>query len=103
MDVEVAFRLLVAAFCVVAPSLLFVGLLRGLEALRDDRLVESVLDRMDDGDETGGTRRRAPFTPAVSDGGRRAAETVACDTCGAPNPRYASYCGACLSTLNADD
>lgn len=101
MDVAVIFRLLVAAFCVVAPSVLFLGLLRGLEKLRDDRLVERVLDRTDDADETGRTRKRAPFTPAVSDGGGRVAADVACDTCGAPNPAYASYCGSCLSTLEA--
>lgn len=105
MDVEVVFRLLVAAFCVVAPSVLFVGLLRGLEKLRDDRLVERVLDQMDDADETGRTRKRAPFTPAMSDGGREATETaeaVACGTCGAPNPAYASYCGTCLSTVEGN-
>ncbi|RDI72686.1 hypothetical protein [Halopelagius longus] len=101
MDVEVAVRLLVAAFCVVAPSVLFVGLVRGLDKLRDDRLVEQVLERMDDDDATAPTYRRAPFTSAVSDGGR-AAETVACGVCGAPNPAYASYCGTCLSALDGD-
>ncbi|MFC6824600.1 zinc ribbon domain-containing protein [Halopelagius fulvigenes] len=101
MDVEVVFRLLVAAFCVVAPSVLFVGLVRGLDKLRDDRLVEQVLERMDDDDATAPTYRRAPFTAAVSDGGRTA-ETAGCDVCGASNPPYASYCGACLSALDGD-
>lgn len=101
MNVEVVFRLLVAAFCVVAPSVLFVGLVRGLDKLRNDRLVEQVLERMDDDDPTASTYRRAPFTAAVSDGGR-AAGTDECGVCGAPNPAYASYCGACLSALDGD-
>jgi hypothetical protein len=102
MDAELTVRLLVAAFCVVAPSVLFVGLVRALDRLRDDYLVDRALARLEDADETP-TPAPAPTgfaRRARSDGGRRVEPTVACGACGAENPTYASYCGLCLSKVN---
>lgn len=42
MDPEIAFRLAVAGTLAVLPTLLFLGLWRGLALLRDDALVERV-------------------------------------------------------------
>lgn len=96
---DVLFRLLVAAFVVVAPSVLFVLFYRGLVRMRDEDLVTRVLDRMD---ETG-TGRRDPasvLTGGVFDPtSRRDADAVACGRCGAPNPPYTTYCGTCLERL----
>lgn len=95
---ELAFRLLVAAFVVVAPSALFVGLWHGLHALRDDRLVA----RMEE--HTRESERRSTPTPAsllpVGDGSPAARHsTVPCDSCGTPNPDGVTFCHECLSKL----
>ncbi|EJN59203.1 zinc ribbon domain-containing protein [Halogranum rubrum] len=95
---ELAFRLLVAVFVVVAPSLLFVGLWRGLHALRDDHLVARMEDhaRTDD-------QRRSPALPFVPPTGKRETTTrvsvVACGTCGTPNPDGVTFCHECLTRL----
>jgi hypothetical protein len=95
---ELGFRLAVAVFVVAAPSALFVAFYRLLVRMRDDDLVNSVLAHVD---ETG-PRTRSPaavLTGGALDGGPRSA-TVSCDACGAVNPPFADYCGACLSSLD---
>jgi hypothetical protein len=95
---ELTFRLAVAVFVVAAPSALFVGFYRLLVRMRDDDLVTRVLAHVD---ETG-HRKQSPaavLTGGALDAGPGSA-TVACDACGSPNPPFADYCGACLSSLD---
>jgi hypothetical protein len=97
-DVELAFRLLVAGFVVVAPTALFVVFYRALIRMRDDNLVNQVLDR------TKETRSQPTDPAAVLTGGllesRGAGErTRECPSCGATNAAFASYCGVCLDEL----
>jgi hypothetical protein len=42
---DVLFRVLVAAFVCVAPTVLFLGLWRGLKRMQNDELVERIADR----------------------------------------------------------
>ena len=98
MDVVIAFRLLVATFCIVAPSLLFIGLVRGLDRLRDDALVARVTERMDDQPSS------APGPAAVLTGGAvdgvSETEFSTCPSCGLSNPGFAGYCANCLASLD---
>ncbi|WP_240137643.1 zinc ribbon domain-containing protein [Salinigranum salinum] len=98
MDFVIAFRLLVAAFCIVAPSLLFIGFVRVLDRMRDDDLVNRVMERMDE-QPTGAPGPAAVLTGGVVDG--EESELVACSSCGLPNPGYAGYCGNCLTKLDS--
>lgn len=114
MDWDVGVALLLSAFCVVAPTVLYVGLVRGLDRLRDDPFVEQVLLRADEyetggGDGTdageGAWRAFAPSLPA-SDSGRASGRDgtavsggPTCPRCGAPNPEHARFCDVCLAEL----
>jgi hypothetical protein len=112
MDWEVTFRLLLTAFCIVTPTLLYVGLVRALERLRDDPFVERVLLQMDEEFDSGrggprGTHRsfgsasssRSAESPAERSGGYRTPDGV-CSRCSAPNPPYATFCDDCLARLS---
>jgi hypothetical protein len=102
-DAELAFRVFVGVFVIVAPSALFVGLDRFLVHLRDDDLVNRALNRVE-------TRPGGPKSPASvltagiidgEDGRRRTGPSVrSCPSCGAPNPTVADYCDSCLSSLD---
>ncbi|MDS0299350.1 zinc ribbon domain-containing protein [Halogeometricum sp. S1BR25-6] len=114
MEWQVGFALLLSAFCVVAPTLLYVGLVRGLERLRDDPFVEQVLLQMDEaesgsgaegGPKGGAWRAFAPSLPG-SDAdrtngrdGRAVGDGPTCSRCGAPNPEYTRFCGVCLAKI----
>lgn len=102
MDLETLFRLFVAAVVTVAPTLLFLGLWRGLMALRDDDLVNRTMNG------EFGPMPNSPvgnvirgFGGAGSDrpGSRIGGNFVRCSSCDAPNPGYADYCGTCLEEL----
>ena len=105
MNVEIVFRLVVAGVLVVAPTILFLGLWRGLMALRNDNLVNRTLNG-EFGRLSDGPIPERLFRTAV--GGGPAADSVAssdvgtmrCPECGQPNPRYANYCGDCLDSLD---
>jgi hypothetical protein len=121
MDWQVGFALFLSAFCIVAPTLLYVGLVRGLERLRDDPFVEQVLLQMDEyegetgrgsGDRKGNGRSNrgawrafAPSLPGSdADGGdrrdgRAGGGGPTCSRCGAPNPEYTRFCGVCLAKI----
>lgn len=94
---ELAFRLLVAVFVILAPSVLFVGLWRGLHALRDEHLIE----RMEEHARESNTRQHA--TPASILSGGVVSSTrpsvVACGTCGTANPDGVTFCHECLSRV----
>ncbi|MUV59023.1 zinc ribbon domain-containing protein [Halogeometricum sp. CBA1124] len=113
MGWEVTFRLLLTGFCIVAPTLLYVGLVRALERLRDDPFVERVLLQMDEEFESGrrgprGTRRsvgshpssRPPESPADRGGESYRTPDGVCSRCSAPNPPYATFCDDCLARLS---
>ncbi|WP_458207776.1 hypothetical protein [Haladaptatus sp. NG-SE-30] len=103
MDVGLAFRVLVGAVLTVAPTILFLGLWRGLMALRDDDLVnrtmngefgtipDSPISAIMFGSDAVG-RERSPTT-------RRTVELVHCPRCDELNPTYANYCHECLQKL----
>ena len=115
MDWQVGFALFLSAFCIVAPTLLYVGLVRGLERLRDDPFVERVLLEMDEsesgtGGRAGGSNRGAwqAFAPSRpgSDSGRASGrdgpsvgDGPTCSRCGAANPEYTRFCGVCLAKI----
>ena len=98
---HIAFRLLVAAVVIVAPSLLFLGLWRGLMRLRDDDLI----DRLPDEEPVG-----SPLDTDLGRGllglqgsvGEQQDEAVVCDACGARNVEHARYCGHCLKRLDGE-
>ncbi|CQR53595.1 MULTISPECIES: hypothetical protein [Haloferax] len=95
---ETEFRLLVAGFCIVAPSLLFVGFVRLLDAMREDALVERVLDRVDEGGGTTGTSLDpTTFLRSAREKSRR--RTTVCRECGVPNAADGGRCGLCGAAL----
>jgi hypothetical protein len=96
MDFETAFPLLVATFCIVAPSALFVGLVRGLERLRDDQFVDQVLANLDDPPDDASVAPNEFLRTATASADP---ETRQCGSCGLENPAYADYCAACLTAL----
>jgi len=75
-------------FVIVTPTLLFLALWRGLQAMADDELVRRVQQRAGEG------APGSPVTSPVSPG-----SAVACRTCGASNRAGTAYCQQCLSPL----
>lgn len=95
---DVGLRLLVAGFCIVAPSLLFVGFVRVLDSMREGTLVERVLDRLDDDVEgTGTTVDPTTFLQTAQEKSRR--QTTVCRECGVPNTVGSGRCGLCGTRL----
>ncbi len=103
----VLWRLAVTVFVIVAPTLMFMGLLRGLEILRDDELINKYVDADDldieDTDEL--LEVLAEDTAIDSDAersmdGLRDDETIRCQHCGAPNGTTATYCSECLEPVD---
>ncbi|KAB1187810.1 MULTISPECIES: zinc ribbon domain-containing protein [Haloferax] len=96
---DIGLRLLVAGFCIVAPSLLFVGFVRFLDSMRNDALVDRVLDRLDeDIDGTGTTLDPATFLRTAQEKSRE--QMTACPECGVPNTLESSRCGLCGTRLH---
>jgi hypothetical protein len=104
MDAALAIRLLVACACVVAPTLLFLGLWRGLIRMRDDDLVNRLLNDDSAGFEVDPVRI-APFAPGssgpVTDRDREgpAPAAVRCPACNAETASDVRYCADCLVRL----
>ncbi|WP_049921097.1 DUF7577 domain-containing protein [Halopiger djelfimassiliensis] len=93
-------RLLVAIAVMIAPTLLFLGLVRGLERLRDDDLVDEWLRTRGDeravadlDDALGAVASGASFEPDRS-------SVMACPVCGATNRADVAYCRECLTRLS---
>ncbi|WP_458189374.1 hypothetical protein [Haladaptatus sp. NG-WS-4] len=103
MDAELTFRVLVGGVLTIAPTILFLGLWRGLMALRDDDLVnrtmngefgaipESPISAVMFGQGT--VDRNPTRSEEVAEGWRR------CRACDELNPDYAEYCHTCLKKL----
>jgi len=103
----VLWRLAVTAFVIVTPTLMFIGLLRGLEILRDDVLINKYVDADDldveDTDEllevlAEDTAIDSDAEPSMT--GLRDDERTRCQHCGAPNERAATYCSECLEPID---
>ena len=90
---ELALRVASALFVIVAPTLLFLGLWRGLEAMKDDEIIERARE------EGYFTTSPAPKKVASSVLPDATAETTTCDTCGTLNIDDATYCQECLGKL----
>ncbi|KZX46806.1 MULTISPECIES: zinc ribbon domain-containing protein [unclassified Haloarcula] len=101
-QVELALRVIAGLFVIVAPTLLFLGLWRGLEAMRDDELIQQVHQRAEMRDQSP-TRADWPVDTLTDDEASPLSETnmsvVTCGTCGTPNMQDASYCQECLTEL----
>ncbi|ELZ96746.1 hypothetical protein C440_03193 [Haloferax mucosum ATCC BAA-1512] len=96
---EIGFRLLVAGFCILAPSLMFVGFVRVLDAMRDGALVERVLDRLDeDAGPTGTSLDPTTFLHRAQEKSRQ--RVVVCEACGAPNASGSGRCRLCGTRVN---
>lgn len=94
-QLELAFRVAVGLFVVVAPTLLFLGLWRGLMYLRDDELIERVCGREG---RASPSSPRSLFTGGLSSAADRESPVV-CEACGAPNGSGVEFCRECLSSL----
>jgi hypothetical protein len=100
---ELAFRVVVTLFAIAAPTLLFLGLWRGLDAMRDDELIERARRRAEATDQSP-TGADVPVDP-LPDSGQSpltaddSARVVTCEACGTPNMQDATYCQDCLSEL----
>ncbi|MFB6207214.1 MAG: hypothetical protein ABEJ05_11885 [Haloglomus sp.] len=74
----------------LVPTLLFLGLWRGLMWLRDDALVEEARRKR---------AREARFDAGRSMDGDTAAAVSACAACGSRNPAGMTHCWNCLGEL----
>lgn len=93
----IAWRLAVVAFVIVAPTLLFLGLVRALERLRDDALVEKWLE-----DEELPVQNSDELLSILAEGldiEADAGSTIRCPNCGASNQANAAYCKECLGRV----
>ncbi|MDF9747014.1 DUF7577 domain-containing protein [Natrinema salsiterrestre] len=94
-------RLAVAAFVMIAPTLCFLGLIRGLERLRDDDLInEWARTRGADHDVT----ERDDVLAVVARGvGIQTddSSTVRCPACGTRNRADVSFCHGCQGRLGS--
>lgn len=106
---NVALRLLVACFVIVSPALLFLGLMRGLEKLRDDALLMRLAESDDTPQDVSSAAAEAlDKGPIRADGhGSNTADdpvpttaSFVCSTCGESNMTGARYCQSCLGELN---
>lgn len=94
---EVAFRVAVAVFVIVAPTLMFLGFWRLLLRMRNGELVERVMsdERIDEQWSSGEFAQPSVLSmihPSTSSG-------PGCPHCGASNLPEARYCASCLRRL----
>ncbi|WP_245180651.1 zinc ribbon domain-containing protein [Haloarcula amylovorans] len=99
-QLELAFRVGAGLFVIVAPTLLFLALWRGLESMRDDELIERARQRADGVEQSNGewTVDRSAVS-LVPNSGSNHAETVACPNCGTENRTGVTYCQDCLDKI----
>ncbi|WP_276301706.1 DUF7577 domain-containing protein [Halorussus lipolyticus] len=108
---DLALRLLVACFVIASPTLLFLGLMRGLEKLRDDALLMRLAESDDAPRDVSSAAAEALDKGPIRADGRGSsgssagdsvptADSYVCATCGATNMNGARYCQQCLGELN---
>lgn len=85
------FRLVVAAVAILGPTVLFFGLLRFLEFLKDDKLVDSLARQ--------GVVEQPRPAPVDFLGELPGAPENRCGQCGAQNLPKASHCRNCSQRL----
>ncbi|MFC4542115.1 zinc ribbon domain-containing protein [Halosolutus amylolyticus] len=97
---SIAGRLAMAGFVMIAPTLLFLGLVRGLERLRDDAFLAEWArkqgrnpDDIANDDVLAALARGAGIEADESNAGR-------CPACGSSNRSDVTYCGECLARLS---
>jgi len=94
--IELAFRIGVALFVIVAPTLMFLGFWQVLMRMRNGELVEHVMqhDRVAEEWSAGSFVQLnvVGLQPTKN-------STERCPNCGATNHEAASYCGSCLTRL----
>lgn len=96
---ELVGRLAVAVFVIVTPTLLFLGLVRALERLRDDDLInEWARSQGHDRDLTDHDDVFGVLAAGVVIGSDRSS-SVRCPACGVTNRTDMRYCQECLSRL----
>ncbi len=105
----IAWRVGVAVFVIVMPTIMFFQLLRFLEWLRDDDLIAQVVERHDiETDDTGdvlATMATDSHQSVPSRGTDSSTEGTdddplhRCEACGHRNARAATYCSGCLGRL----
>jgi hypothetical protein len=91
-------RLALAGFVMIAPTLLFLGLLRGLEVLRDDAFIAEWAYGHPNEDVTANN----DVLDVLSAGAgfdRPGASNVRCPACDNPNREEMRYCRDCLAAL----
>ena len=91
-QLELAARVAAGLFVIVAPTLLFLVLWRGLTSMQDDALVQRVRRRAESMDDPGLSAVPSP-TPSPS------SPLVTCPNCGTGNRDGVNYCRHCLSAL----
>jgi hypothetical protein len=92
-DIVLAARVAGGLFVIVAPTLLFLALWRGLQAMKDDELVRRVRQR---------TEGMEDAARSLSPAARPSSPVVACPNCGIGNRADTAYCKQCLSPLPGD-
>lgn len=108
---DLALRLLVACFVITAPTVLYLGLVRGLERLRDDALLTELAERDDVPEDVSSAAAEALDKGPIRADGRGtsgvdavdtapAPDSVVCSTCGEANMFGAKYCQECLDELD---
>ncbi|WP_222918864.1 zinc ribbon domain-containing protein [Natrinema sp. SYSU A 869] len=95
-------RLAVAAFVMIAPTLCFLGLVRGLERLRDDDIINEWAQRRG-GEGPHDDIDHDVLAVLADEMGVEAADssTVRCPACGAPNRPGMAYCRGCQNRLSS--
>ncbi|SFR85910.1 hypothetical protein SAMN05216559_0150 [Halomicrobium zhouii] len=98
---ELAFRVLAGLFVVVAPTLLFLGLWKGLTYLRDDELIERAR-RMDGRSSPSPDPTGISAFPSSAFDASEGVEVVVCDACGTANRAGVTFCRECFGRLPDD-
>ena len=101
-QVELLGRVLAGLFVIVTPTILFLGLWRGLEAMRDDELIQRANRRAKALEQS--PSRRWEFDPAAmaaaATGDRIPEGMTSCSSCGTLNETGVTYCQECLGKLS---
>jgi hypothetical protein len=98
---DLVFRLLIALFVITAPTVLYLGLLRGLKKLRDDALLMRLAESDDAPQGVSTAAARALDRPPIRADERPGRDdSVACSSCGEPNMVGARYCQGCLGEIH---
>jgi hypothetical protein len=100
-NVVLALRVTATVFLVFTPTLMYLGLIRLLEWMRNDELILELANHPEL--QTTGTEEM--LAALGEDGGRESdsgesGPTVRCPSCGYRNPKDVTYCAGCLVPLD---